>query len=207
LANIRFVYDGQKNLYAHAKFPFERQTFEIVVPKGPQGSGGTYRVAIKYAAAVDFTTVESYIKRKTSEYPSQALNVWDCYLQYHLTSKYVMANGSAYWPQGSSSLGSGVEIWKGCFQSARVVQGGLFINADVSSCAFVQGSDVIAFATAILPRADLNRGLSDGDRGMLERRLKGLQLQANHRGENKIRRKCMGLSKESPNQIKQVQSQ
>ncbi|KAG5463683.1 MAG: hypothetical protein BJ554DRAFT_5349 [Olpidium bornovanus] len=201
-----FVYDGEKNLYSSKKYPFEKKSFDVVLPPSNEGRGGTYQVKLVLVNQFDITAVLLYATKKTDEEPMEAINYLNTALTYHLSDQYLVFRRSVLLPQNASPLGGGVELWQGFFSSVRVGQGAVYINADITSCAMVEAKNVIDFCSNILRKNpnDMARGLADRERVALERRLKGLMLTTTHRGERQSRRKCSGLTRETPNQIKFV---
>lgn len=199
-----FVYDGEKNLYSSKKYPFEKKSFDVVLPPSNEGRGGTYQVKLVLVNQFDITAVLLYATKKTDEEPMEAINYLNTALTYHLSDQYLVFRRSVLLPQNASPLGGGVELWQGFFSSVRVGQGAVYINADITSCAMVEAKNVIDFCSNILRKNpnDMARGLADRERVALERRLKGLMLTTTHRGERQSRRKCSGLTRETPNQIK-----
>ncbi|KAI9498874.1 Piwi domain-containing protein [Zychaea mexicana] len=126
-----------------------------------------------------------------------AIMILDVLIRHMPSMLYATVGRSFFTPQERRSLPNGAEVWQGFYQSARPGVGKMMINVDVSATAFYESDRLPEMAAKILGRRtvdDLRRGITDRDRAKLEKALKGLKVQINHRGENKRRFKILRLT-------------
>ncbi|MCL7031071.1 hypothetical protein MKW94_024565, partial [Papaver nudicaule] len=90
----------------------------------------------------------------------------------------------------TQSLGEGLEIWRGFYQSIRPTQMGLSLNVDMSSTAFIEALPVIEFVCRLLNRDVRGRPLTDSDRVKIKKALRGVKVRVTHRG-NTRRKYCI----------------
>ncbi|KAK1374376.1 hypothetical protein POM88_030569 [Heracleum sosnowskyi] len=162
LGNRLPVYDGRKSLYAAGPLPFVNKEFKIVLTDEDDGSGGgrrerDFKVVIKLASRVDMHHLKMFLKGSRDDAPQEALQVLDIVLRELPTSRFSPVGRSFYAPDiGSKPLGEGLESWRGFYQSIRPTRMGLslniadFIDADMSTTAFIEPLPVIEFNSQLL---------------------------------------------------------
>lgn len=98
----------------------------------------------------------------------------------------------------TKSLGKGIEVWRGLFQSLRPTVGRLFINVDISSGLMYKSGPLIPVCLDFLgvpgnQVGALRENLSPQQRRSLSRFLRGLRVEYGKAGE-KRRASIQGLS-------------
>ncbi|OVA01133.1 Argonaute/Dicer protein [Macleaya cordata] len=188
------AYDGRKSLYTAGPLPFTSKEFSINLVNDDDATGSPrgekqYSVTIKLVARPDLHHLESFLRGTQAEVPQEVITVLDVVLRQQPTSRYTAVGRSFYSPDfgRNQSLGEGLEIWRGFYQSIRPTQMGLSLNIDMSSSAFIEPLPVIEFVTRLLNRDVLGRPLTDSDRVKIKKALRGVKVEVTHRGN--VRRK------------------
>ncbi|KAI7856147.1 Piwi domain-containing protein [Circinella umbellata] len=201
LLNIGAVYDGRKNMYTFKplKLNNEKQIFKIEI------QGKEHRLQIQKVAEINMMELQRFLEKKGSLTPNilTAIMAMDIMIRQMPSLTYPAVFGrSFYTPQEKRLLPGGVEVWQGFYQSVRPGVGKMYVNVDVSATVFYQSGPLPEVVAKILGRRsldELRRGIHDRDRHKLEKVLKNLQVETNHRGENNRRKyKIMKLIPSTP---------
>jgi eukaryotic translation initiation factor 2C len=85
--------------------------------------------------------------------------------------KYPANSRSFFTPEGRESLGSGIEVWRGYFQSLRPSIGRLLLNVDISAAAMYRSGPLIDLCMEFLGLSSivqlLPRNLSEAQKRSL----------------------------------------
>lgn len=110
----------------------------------------------------------------------KALNV---VIRMEPIQKYPYNVRSFFTPQGKRTVGSGLELWRGYFQSIRPSVGRLIVNVDISTGMMYRAGTLIDLCLDFLGRKGADpkilspeQGFPDRERLRLQKFLKGLQV-------------------------------
>ncbi|RZC57943.1 hypothetical protein C5167_005254 [Papaver somniferum] len=191
------AYDGQHSLFTAGELPFALRDFSITLPNEDDGMGISraekkYTVTIKLVAHPDLHHLELFLQGRQTDVPQEVITVLDVVLRQEPTAKYPAIARSFYSPTFGrrQSLGEGLEIWRGFYQSIRPTQMGLSLNVDMSSTAFIEALPVIEYVSRLLNRDIKGRPMTDSDRVKIKKALRGVKVQVTHRG-NMRRKYCI----------------
>ncbi|KAI3909651.1 hypothetical protein MKW98_014068, partial [Papaver atlanticum] len=191
------AYDGRQSLFTAGELPFTKRDFSITLPNEDDGMGISraekkYTVTIKLVAHPDLHHLELFLQGRQTDMPQEVITVLDVVLRQEPTAKYPAIARSFYSPTFGrrQSLGEGLEIWRGFYQSIRPTQMGLSLNVDMSSTAFIEALPVIEYVSRLLNQNVRGRPLTDSDRVKIKKALRGVKVQVTHRG-NMRRKYCI----------------
>ncbi|KAG2434383.1 hypothetical protein HYH02_012396 [Chlamydomonas schloesseri] len=149
-------YDGRKNLYLPGQaLPREAREWPVTLParegdRSDKGKG--FVVTTKWAAVVDLTRLQAYIRTSTPPQqqqqqtqaqqgaPRDAMQVLDVVVRhaFAVDPRCTLAGrGFYYRDEGVVALGGGAELWSGFQQSFKAVQAGMSLNLDSAFAAFM----------------------------------------------------------------------
>ncbi|CAL4943701.1 unnamed protein product [Urochloa decumbens] len=200
------VYDGKKGLFTAGPLPFKAKEFVLNLTNPERANLGEkeYKVAIKDAAKIDLYSLRQFLAGRQRELPQDTIQALDIALRQCPSARYVSISSSFFsraFGHGGE-IGSGVECWRGYYQSLRATQMGLSLNIDISATAFYKAQPIIDFALEYLNIRDTSRRLTDQDRIKLKKALKGVRVVATHRRDISMRYKIMGLTSIPLNDLK-----
>ena len=157
------IFDGNKLAWSTKSFAEIRKMVDLDVEDGRQGGreDNTFRLAIKQTKRLDISVIQSHLEGKIGfGVPVlEAINFCDHVLREgptQNTSKFIKVKRSFFPRAGDrQSLGGGIEVIRGVYQSLRLAEGRkLVINIDVSNTCF--------YTTGLLNAAIVQRfGLRD----------------------------------------------
>ncbi|KAK9279607.1 hypothetical protein L1049_013286 [Liquidambar formosana] len=182
------AYDGRKSLYTAGPLPFTSKEFVVKLADRDGGASSSrereFRVAIKFAAKPDLHHLQQFLRGRQLDVPQETIHVLNEVLRESPSLNYTVVGRSFFssdlGPTGE--LGSGLEYWKGCYQSLRPTQMGLSLNIDVSSArSFYEPILVTEFVEKYFNFRGLSRPLSDQDRVNVKKALKGIKVELTHR--------------------------
>ncbi|PPQ82370.1 hypothetical protein CVT25_008331 [Psilocybe cyanescens] len=178
--NPRILYDGQAIVYASRQL------------KLANNGSGTFNVRLGTPGAADPAA-------KDADYPSPFRHVYDLIREKKSTARALVAtnliqliirqgpnmhntnNGRAYFTGEDKNVltGSGLELWRGTFQSVRPTMGKMILNVDTCTAAVYQSGPLINICLQKI-RARDTRDLDLRERDMnfknLEKFLKGVRM-------------------------------
>ncbi|KAH7857803.1 hypothetical protein Vadar_016675 [Vaccinium darrowii] len=203
------AYDGRKSLYTAGPLPFVSREFKITLIDEDDGSGSArrereFKVVIKLAARADLHHLGLFLQGRQADAPQEALQVLDIVLRELPTQRYCPVARSFYSPVlgRRQTLGEGLESWRGFYQSIRPTQMGLSLNIDMSSTAFIEPLPVIDFVTRLLLNREVSpRPLSDADRVMIKKALRGVKVEVTHRGNMRRKYRISGLTSQATGEL------
>ncbi|TVU45671.1 hypothetical protein EJB05_05172, partial [Eragrostis curvula] len=192
------VYDGKKSLFTAGPLPFKSKDFLLKLTNPDRANQGEkeYNVTIKDAAKIDLYSLQQFLAGRQRELPQDTIQALDIALRECPSARYVSISRS-FFSQAfghGGAIGSGVECWRGYYQSLRPTQMGLSLNIDISATAFYKAQPIIEFALEYLSLRDTTRRLSDLDRIKLKKALKGVKVVATHRRDKSIRYRITGIT-------------
>lgn len=119
-----------------------------------------------------------------SPYFFQALNV---VIRMEPTMKYPFNVRSFFTDRETKDIGSGLQLWRGYFQSVRPASGRMLINIDISTGTMYKAGPLLALCLEYVSRDDPNalapkRGFPDRERLRLQRFISGIRVLTTHPG-------------------------
>lgn len=137
--NIYPAFDEKKNAFSPRKIPEERLVGEVTLAEDEYERPKTYKVVLKYAATVNLTALNEYFTKRGQEgLPKDALQCLDIVLRNSPAMRFVRVGRSYFTPPDRNriiSLGDGVELWHGFYQSA-ILGWKPYLNVDVAHKGF-----------------------------------------------------------------------
>jgi eukaryotic translation initiation factor 2C len=201
------IFDGNKLMWSDKSIDREvRLTVNLNEeegrPPGKTPEKTIFRVVIRQTNAVRFETLRAHLQGKASFDNGclEAINFFDHLLRNYPRLKYTPVK-RAFFAKGESrfELGSGVEAFKGVYQSLRLVHPGrLSVNLDVANGTFWTASLLTVAAAKVAgcrDVADLSATLTktgqNGRAAVALKKLRKVHVEARHRGKNEIDRYCI----------------
>ncbi|CAI2165275.1 17043_t:CDS:2 [Funneliformis geosporum] len=191
--DIKLVFDGAKNMFTTRPLPFgEKATYTICLTELPNTlRPRTFEIIIRKVNVINMKEIHKFLNGRCKSSSNiltgiMALNVLIRQKPF-LTCKAI--GRLFYTNQISQACFSGLEIWQGYRQTIRPKPGSMMINIDVSAAHFYESGDLVLMVAKILDRKldDLRRGITDRDRLILEKALKGLKIHVTQRGDGSER--------------------
>nr|CAD7264340.1 unnamed protein product [Timema shepardi] len=178
------AFDGRKNLYSSGPLPFPNDELSDSVDVFDDERNNmkkTYKVTVKFAHLINLATLKEYMKTGSSQGPPQeAIQAVDIALREAAADKFIQVGRSFFTaPTGGRiiSLGDGLEMWYGFFQSA-ILGWKPFINIDVAHKGFPVAQNVVSLMAELCKcnQQDLTRNLRPYNQEDINKYLKGLKV-------------------------------
>ncbi|KAF7729871.1 eukaryotic translation initiation factor 2C, 2 [Apophysomyces ossiformis] len=192
--DAKVVFDGRKNVYAPKILPLgadHSKVFEITLPESETKRGAeTFKVHIKKVNHVNMEELRLFLRGEAalSNNCLSAITVLDHLIRYWPSLNHSSKGSSFYLPNDKRSIGGGVEIWQGYYQSARPTVGKMMVNVDVSATTYYESGPLPEIVAKLLGRRsvdDLRAGISERERSKIARFLKEIKITCVHRGEKR----------------------
>ncbi|KAL0949487.1 hypothetical protein HGRIS_009541 [Hohenbuehelia grisea] len=192
----RAVYDGRKNLFAATELPFgdsQSQEFDVSLadPRPDGGSGGgrgprVYKIRLTKVAEINPELLHRFIAGEQSHDNNvlTAITALNVIIRMAPTSKYPFNVRSFFTNKEVKDIGSGLELWRGYFQSIRPGQNKMLINIDISTGTMYKSGSLLRLCLDFLGKQDPNvlstrRGFPDRERLRLQRFISGIRIVTN----------------------------
>ncbi|KAJ3344342.1 Protein argonaute 10 [Gonapodya sp. JEL0774] len=224
---IFYAYDGRKNLYATDDLHLDRKgavagklTKPVVLESGD--STGEYMVVLQATdpPMVPLGLISVYLDPKTPtgsrEVPLLPLTVLDLFLRQAPLARPSthLLGRSLFTPAGAWSIGGGLDVWTGVFQSARLTEGtgitnttgtksgkkGLvMVNVDLSFTSVFKSQDALSFIGEVVRGFRPEQKLGPQDRNAVDSRIRGAKVELRHRavgatGKSYVKKVIRGVS-------------
>jgi len=205
-------YDGRSNLYVADKLAFDEKTFQVEMPRHAdikESEVGKFAVTIKFVKEISMAVLVDFIAGKPvegrAETVQEALNAIDIILGHEPSYKFVNRGRSFFMQAGANSLGGGVDVWPGYFQSLRGLKSGLFLNIDVSATAFHTPKHLMDIACEVWRKRSVeelhNYTANERDVRELERSIKLCKVRMDYRSDYVRVMRVEGVSRKSAAQV------
>ncbi|OLY85592.1 Protein argonaute-3 [Smittium mucronatum] len=206
LNGIFVAYDGSRVAYAPERLPLKskEEIFEISFSEGDRPK--TYLVKIMEAAEINMPALWDLTKGKDVEpaLSSSGLRVLDTVLYQDIFKTHFKVGRSFYTNADKRSLGEGIDLWRGVFQSIKAGMSKLYLNLDIANTAFLMDGSLIGFVLEVLRlrSPDDLRGRSGPETWhQINRMIKGTTMIMLHRGRGSAKFKAKGISSLNAEQI------
>eukprot|EP00246_Nothoceros_aenigmaticus_P001144 TRINITY_DN1150_c0_g1_i1.p1 TRINITY_DN1150_c0_g1~~TRINITY_DN1150_c0_g1_i1.p1 ORF type:complete len:895 (+),score=130.97 TRINITY_DN1150_c0_g1_i1:157-2841(+) len=195
------VYDGQKSVYTARILKENQIESEVSLgdldPCGNKRRNKKFHVVLKLVAQPDLTLLQRFLAGQTSELPQDCIQALDVVLKEAATRKGFLAGKRSFFSKnfGVVSLGSGVEAWKGFYQSIRPGNSDLLLNIDLSALAVLEEIPLLEFLqhTCRTDVRELHRAVqrqdAEGDRFrvQIKKSLKGIRVETIHSAKRRYK--------------------
>ncbi|KAH9951622.1 argonaute-like protein [Amylocystis lapponica] len=197
------VYDGRKNMFAARKLPLgdsDSQEFDVTLDAGPPASGATgatpgrgpkiYKIRLTHVAQINPEVLSRFLEGKQSHDNTvlTAITALNVVIRMEPTMKYPFNVRSFFTNQETKDIGSGIELWRGYFQSVRPAVGKMLINVDISTGTMYKPGPLIGLCLEFLGQRDPHvlaptRGFPDRERTRLQRFISGIRVTTTSPGQ------------------------
>lgn len=205
--NQKPVYDGRKFMYTRNKCTNNPKTDILVdIPTENHINQRSFKVNIKYETMISLVSLNEAVQGKSIFIPYEAVQALDVIFRHLPSMNYTPVGRSFFSPpktNNDNSLGYGREVWFGYHQSVRISRWKMSLNIDVSATAFYKNQSVLDFLRDILELqniTDQRRPLSDSQRVLFSKEIKGLKIEISHCGSAKRKYRVSNVTKRSAHQ-------
>ncbi|KAK1311053.1 Protein argonaute 10 [Acorus calamus] len=171
------AYDGRKILYTAGVLPFTSKEFNIKLVNQEDSMNSPkvreYKVLIRLVARVDLHNLGQFLAGKCTGFPQEALQVLDVVLRELSNRRYNPIGRSFFSPD---------------FRPPQR------LGNDMSSTAFIEPLPVIEFVAQLLGKDVLSKQFSDSEHTKIIKVLKGVKVEAIHRGDVRRKYRISGLT-------------
>jgi eukaryotic translation initiation factor 2C len=195
-------YDGRKNAFSMYKLqlgPYDSMEFNVSLPREgpPPAPGGRppkiYKMKVTLAAEINTELLHRFIEGKQSQDNAvltaiMALNV---VIRMGPNQKYPFNTRSFFTPEGRKSIGGGMELWRGYFQSIRPSENQMYLNVDIATGIMYRPGPLISlfmeYSKKDKPFAfSPKHGFSDRDRIRLQKFVSNMRVKTAHSGRDRM---------------------
>ncbi|KAF3491565.1 eukaryotic translation initiation factor 2c [Arthroderma uncinatum] len=156
-----FIFDGSKLAWSLTKLKHDLNiVVDLDAEQGRTGSktSNAFRLVVRYTKTIGLAALAAAIRgnHNTDKEAGQCLTFFNHLLRETPSQKFI-AIKSSYFSENSirTSVGCGVDAFKGIFQAIRVVQpGSLAINVDVSNACFWSRNSLLVVALSVFEVRD-----------------------------------------------------
>ncbi|KAF5388155.1 hypothetical protein D9615_000461 [Tricholomella constricta] len=208
----RGVYDGRKNLFAARELPFGDANSKeaISLNSGRTDTGGKgpkpYTIRLTKVAEINPEVLKRFIAGDQSHDNAvlTAITALNVVIRMEPTMKYPFNVRSFFTNRETKDIGSGLQLWRGYFQSVRPASGRMLINVDISTGTMYKAGPLLGLCLDFLNKADPNalamsRGFPDRERLRLQRFISGIRVLTKHTGAD-------GTIQQTPRVVKKLSS-
>ncbi|PKY55107.1 Piwi-domain-containing protein [Rhizophagus irregularis] len=205
LGGVKPVFDGTANMFTHKQLSFENKSFEVNYLVKLE-KGRTFKITIKKARDIDMEDLFQFLNAKgnMTNNCEMVINAMNIIIRHEISAKHPIVDNSFYTPRGATSLHEGIEAWQGYYQSAHPTRGKMMINIVLSATTFYKAGPLIQLVAKILDLRspnDLCEGLSDMECQIVEKNIKNLRINDNHRPEYRQKFRIEKLTQTSASDI------
>ncbi|KAF8076456.1 argonaute-like protein [Lyophyllum atratum] len=207
----RGVYDGRKNLFAARELPFDdanTKEFDVSLSSGRPETGGkgpkVYKIRLTKVAEINPEVLKRFIAGDQSHDNTvlTAITALNVVIRMEPTMKYPFNVRSFFTDRETKDIGSGLQLWRGYFQSVRPASGRMLINVDISTGTMYKAGPLLGLCLEFLNKGDPNalatsRGFPDRERLRLQRFISGIRVLTKHAGAD-------GTIQQTPRVIKKL---
>ncbi|KAJ6500901.1 argonaute-like protein [Mycena sanguinolenta] len=183
----KVAFDGRKNIYSpiELNLPQGKAEFDVTLPQQNSTSDRPpkiYKIRLVFVAKINTEVLHRFIEGQQSqdETVSTSLMAFNVVIKMDPAQRFPTKGRSFFTPSETRSIGGGLVLWRGYFQSIRPTLGKISINVDISSGVMYQPGPLIDLCLAFLGKnspAFLNRQMPDRERIALGRFIAGVRVQ------------------------------
>ncbi|CAG8454485.1 1458_t:CDS:2, partial [Cetraspora pellucida] len=205
---VGVVFDGNTTIYSTGLLNLNSDSGTTSVTlKDDQdfkGNPTEYKVEIKRIDKIDLGELKKFLEGKEMKWEYfdlaglRGLNA----LIHHMPSmKYTQFGESTYLPSTRKSLGGGVELWMGWFESVRPGQDSYFVNVNTTYTVFYESGPLHVLIMKYLKLDNIPERFTQQQQDKVSELVRGLQFKAIHRPKVntrfKIKRLCSSNAREN----------
>ncbi|CAG8473883.1 8152_t:CDS:10 [Acaulospora morrowiae] len=207
---VGVVFDGNETIYSTGLLVLKSDTgtTSVTLKDDPDSRGGSieYKVEVNKLDRVDLEELRECLEGKEMKWEYfdlagiRGLNA----LIHHMPSmRYTQFGESTYLPSTRKSLGGGVELWMGWFESVRPGQDSYFINVNTTYTVFYEPLDLSQLIARYLNTrfGEVPDRLSQEQQKHINELIRGLKFRPLHRPQVNTRFKIKRLC---PNNVYEV---
>ncbi|KAF9032944.1 argonaute-like protein [Panaeolus papilionaceus] len=197
------VYDGQKQAFAARQLPLGNDnSARFVTNLSPRK---VYTVVMKQVQVINTEILRQYVNKQCawSNEVQTAIMALDIVIRMEPNSKYPYRKKAFYMPNERLYIGSGIELWRGIFQSVRPVMSRIVVNTDLATGAMFEEGPLIRLAFQCLGGDKSQMG----NRQEVIRLLSARALSSNRRNLRKLKDFLVGVrisTQSTPNKIRAI---
>jgi eukaryotic translation initiation factor 2C len=201
------VYDCRSNAFATHKLklgPNDSATFDVTMEReGPPSKDARppkiYRIKLTKVAEINTEILHRFINGKISQDNAitTSITALNIVIRMGPNLQFPFNSRSFFTEEGSRSIGGGMELWRGYFQSIRPSQAKMYLNLDIATGVMFKKGNLIGLCLEYLKTTDTGRlspqkpsnpgGLNDRDRISLQRFITNLRVSTSHGGRTQTR--------------------
>ncbi|KAJ7904588.1 argonaute-like protein [Mycena olivaceomarginata] len=191
----RCVYDGRKNIFSihRLKFDTGSQEFDVTLAdEAPSASGKgpkVYKIKLTHVAEINPEVLHRFIEGKGSHDNAvlTAITALNVVIRMQPSLSYPFNVRSFFTDRETKDIGSGLELWRGYFQSVRPGIGKMLINVDISTGTMYKKGPLLRLCLEFIGKNHPNalsptHGLPDRERLRLQRFICGIRILTTHCG-------------------------
>ncbi|KAJ4494682.1 argonaute-like protein [Lentinula edodes] len=184
------VYDGRKNFFSARKLPLgpdDLREFDVTLEsadESPKGKGPkVYKIRFNLVAQINPEVLRRYIDGKQSQDNAvlTAITALNVVIRMEPSQKYPFNVRSFFTDQEKKDIGSGLELWRGYFQSVRPALKKMHIIIDTSTATMYKAGRLINLCLDFFNKSDAkmlapSNGFPDRERLRLQRFVAGIRV-------------------------------
>ncbi|KAK0229201.1 argonaute-like protein [Armillaria nabsnona] len=183
----RAVYDGKKIAFASHELDlgtFDKRQFDLMMDNGPERPPKRFIACLTKSSVVNLEVLQRFTKGLQSydNEVQKALTALNVVIRMAPSLKYP-SRGRSFYMHETKSIGSGLSVCQGYFQSVRPAVDRLLINVDITTGIMYKSGPLIPLCLEYLGlrpnqahQLDPQRGLSPYERIRLQRFLSGMKI-------------------------------
>jgi eukaryotic translation initiation factor 2C len=187
----RAVYDGRKNMFAIRELPFggsSSQEFDVSFSERAETGGKgpkVFKIKLTKVAEINPEVLQRFIAGNQSHDNSvlTAITALNVVIRMEPTMKYPFNVRSFFTDRETKDIGSGLQLWRGYFQSVRPACGQMLINVDISTGTMYKAGPLLNLCLEYIGRKEKDpnvlapsHGLPDRERLRLQRFISGIRV-------------------------------
>ncbi|RDB22690.1 Protein argonaute-2 [Hypsizygus marmoreus] len=207
------VYDGRKNIFAARELPFGdaiTKEFDVSLGGIRPDTGGrgpkVYKIRLTKVAEINPEVLRRFIAGDQSHDNTvlTAITALNVVIRMEPTMKYPFNVRSFFTNRETKDIGSGLQLWRGYFQSVRPASGRMLINIDISTGTMYKAGPLLNLCLDFFGKADPaslepRKGFPDRERLRLQRFISGIRVLTTHPGPD-------GTVQQTPRVVKKLSS-
>ncbi|CAG8555886.1 9743_t:CDS:2 [Ambispora leptoticha] len=200
--NVAYFFDGEKTLYTNKSINMKTNFFTSSVllddEQDLKGRPGEYMVQIiAIQDPLELDTLDTYLQAKTFRWDffnMDSVTALNDLMHTSPSCKYFQSKDLILDPNTRKSLGGGMELWAGFFESVRPGQKSFFVNVNRTHSVFYEKKDLVKFLCEFLGLRDLPQTFTEDQKKRINKVLTGLKVRPLHRPNIKCKQSIGRIS-------------